>query len=199
MAQKRGPFKRKTHSKLFVGHLTLNGNRFYVGDEIVTHVDILGTVVSIAVKGDTTLFEIDDGTGIISCAQFRRRGKGHEQEDLGLNCNFSEKDVNDIPSEDRIKNILFQESSSSSGHRKDIEHLDQHLLSIIKSTKYQPHSIHLGDLINIRGRLNVFHSKIQVIVNHFRHIKNPNETAYRVFEIEAFNKVYRPALDNPRS
>lgn len=142
MAQKRGPFKRKTHSKLFVGHLTLNGNRFYVGDEIVTHVDILGTVVSIAVKGDTTLFE---------------------------------------------------------SHRKDIEHLDQHLLSIIKSTKYQPHSIHLGDLINIRGRLNVFHSKIQVIVNHFRHIKNPNETAYRVFEIEAFNKVYRPALDNPRS
>ena len=40
---------------------------FNIGDEIVTHVDVLGTVVSVSSLRDNTLFEIDDGTGMISC------------------------------------------------------------------------------------------------------------------------------------
>ena len=69
MAKKANTFKRKSYSKLFLGHLTVEENCFYIGDEIVTHVDVLGTVVSVSSLRDNT-FEIDDGTGMISCICF---------------------------------------------------------------------------------------------------------------------------------
>ena len=43
---------------------------FNIGDKIVTHVDVLGIVVSVSSLCDNTLFEKDVGTGMISCITF---------------------------------------------------------------------------------------------------------------------------------
>ena len=60
-------------------------NCFNIGDEIVTHVDVLGIVVSVSSLRDNTLFEIDDGTGMISCICFGNdRNACQSSENLNL-------------------------------------------------------------------------------------------------------------------
>lgn len=201
MAYVKSLRQRKLHSKLFLGDLSLDEEieKFYVGDDAVTHVDVLGTVVSLFTRGDADLFDIDDGTGIVRCVHFSKVEARH-QEDQALferSPEIRKQHDEELPAEERIKRILFLESAENLQDKPT--KLEHQLLKILVSKKFQPKLLQLGDLVNIRGRLSVYRSKPQIVVNHLRYVRNPNEEGHRVLEIEAFNRTFRPNLDKYRS
>ncbi|XP_027210789.2 CST complex subunit STN1 [Penaeus vannamei] len=144
-----------THVRLFLCELETEEDKFYLGEEEVARVDIIGTVVYISQRERVITFQIDDGTGIISCAKFTNPepegdcDRQHSQREKGLNHG--------------LKNLLLSLASQES-------------------------PLKLGDLVNIRGRLNIFRDQPQIIVNSLRHVHDVNEEWFRVLEINAQRK-----------
>lgn len=74
--------------------------------------------------------------------------------------------------------------------------LDKIFLSVITPKR----ELGLGDLVNIKGRLNIFRDEPQIIVNNIRYISNVNEEWFRWREIAAVrssSKVQQSKISGP--
>ncbi|XP_063607930.1 CST complex subunit STN1-like [Penaeus indicus] len=154
-----------THVRLFLCELETEEDKFYLGEEEIVRVDIIGTVVYISQRERVITFQIDDGTGIINCAKFTSPE--------------SEGDCN------------RQHSQREKGPNHSLKNL---LLSLVPPEN----PLKLGDLVNVRGRLNIFRDQPQIIVNSLRHVHDVNEEWFRVLEINALRKSKAVSMNNAK-
>lgn len=155
--------------KCFLCELQVDSEKtFYVGDKEIHRVDIIGTVVYLNHRENVTVFEIDDGTGIIQCVKFPSK---------------------DSSSHHQVKNDGKKRISC-----------DKDPLSDLHEMLLKPElPLKLGDLVNVRGHLNVFRERPQIIVNILRHVVDGNEEWFRVLEIDAKLKHTSTAEGNTAS
>lgn len=154
-----------THVRLFLCELETEEDKFYLGEEEIVRVDIIGTVVYISQRERVITFQIDDGTGIIHCAKF-----------------ISPESEGDCD---------HQDSQREKGPNYSLKNL---LLSFAAPEN----PLKLGDLVNVRGRLNIFRDQPQIIVNSLRHVHDVNEEWFRILEINALRKNKAASINSAK-
>ncbi|KAK7060071.1 hypothetical protein SK128_008485 [Halocaridina rubra] len=179
MASNFVPYYQRPHLKFFLGHLEVDEekNEFYVGSQQVVKADVIGAVVSYVQKGNIKLFDLDDGTGKVSCIQFLQDEQQYEntwkqfmtyRADCTQQCQTG-----------------FEQSGKKN---KKSSNVSSTLLDILATGPYKPQSLELGDFVNIRGRLQLFKEKPQIVVNQWRRIKDFNEYSFRIFQVDEQNE-----------
>lgn len=158
--------------KALLGELKEEGGTFYLRGKRITHIDIIGTVISILHKAKRTVLEVDDNTAIIQCVTF-------DSDDEEVSSETNSEDSEDAAVPDGLPRRLWEEDKP--------ETPSEFFMRL--AGRRRP--IKLGDLVNVTGRLNVFYDRWQIITCSVVHVKDCNAEWFRIREIEAQRKALK--------
>lgn len=158
--------------KALLGELKEEGGTFYLWGKRITHIDIIGTVISIMHKVKRTVLEVDDNTAIIHCVTF---DSGDEE----ISNESNSEDSEDAAAPDGLPQQLWEEDKPET------------LSEFFSRLAGRRRPIKLGDLVNVTGSLTMFYGRWQIITCSVVRVKDCNAEWFRIREIEAQRKALR--------
>lgn len=164
--------------KALLGELKEEGGAFFLRGKRITHIDIIGTVLSIQQKNKRTVMEVDDNTAIIQCITFHSDNQQASKDTSSMAEGVA--GVEDVARPDGLARGVWEDDSKleSSG-------------AFFRRLAGRRRPVSHGELVNVTGRLTVFYNRWQIITSTVVRVDDCNAEWFRIREIEAQRKALK--------
>lgn len=160
--------------KVVLGELKEEGGIFYLRGKRISHIDIIGTVLSILHKSKRTVMEVDDNTAVIHCVTF-----DNDNTQAGMETDSTARDEDGAIPEGLARGVWDDGKPETS----------KEFFRRLVRRRRRP--VRHGDLVNVTGRLTVFYNRWQIITSSVVRVDDCNAEWFRIREIEAQRKALK--------